>query len=349
MAHIKKMSLVDPAFVEELKTFRNKSTIEKPESASNDQSSIVALSNTPTTNPFNTYNHGVLRKRMFGLKKFLTSLLNGRSKNLKYSRLSQYNNALSTLMRIYKFHGNALPPATSESAIPELDVTTSNTIKNKKTNDPSDIEYSDEGENTNEESEMDTDDPESAVEESEIVRHRNRFPEIKQGFSSLSQSAARRVRALMRLIQSSEVSSLSWDNGGTTYINGVPLQDSNIIDLAREVTVIRQSIPYRKAQYKPPPGWSQFATALRKYKLPRTIVQNKQRFIDIFGSPGIDYRGKQSGVPFSPRSIQSGTSSTPRSRYKTQKRKRIFSPAGVTPRRKHPDFGALGNFLTKKF
>ena len=347
MSRVKKMGLVDPVLLDELKKIRDSNEV-RPTQGSNYQNSTLAISNAPTSNPFNTFNNGVFKKRVYGLKKFLTSLLNGRTKKLKYSRLSQYNDALSTLLRLFKFRGNVeysgvdasnkISPITEARKIGREGTMSGGGDEEKE--DEESEEEEDEGSSsgrTSEEEDMETEGGDKYDERGSDDEDGG-YPELKQPISSLSLSAARRVRGLMRWIKTSKNGRITWNDKGTTFVNGIPIKGSNIIDLAREVTIIRQVNSSRRSQYSiPPPGWKQFARALKGYNIPRTIVQNKQRIVDIFESPSA-----------TPGKLRNTKFFTPRSR-KPEKRINSFSPTGITPRRKLQNFGALGNFLARDF
>ena len=152
--------------------------------------------------------------------------------------------------------------------------------------------------------------------------------------------ARRRINELLNLIRERAGKSLTWDENGTTFINGVPLKNSNILDLAREVTVIRAARRFKNLDIKTPPGWKEFTRQLSSLNIPRTIVQNKRRFLDIYGSPAIS----------SPRNSKKKVIFTP-TKDQNKRKKVLFSPSGVTPKPKYrnPYSKTLEKFLLKDF
>ena len=101
MGRIKKMSLVDPAMMEEMTNLR-KNNMDKGDKTSSNFD--THMSNLPIAEQSNPFKYDVLQKRIFGLQKFLAGLLNHRGRqNIGYSQLRKYNEALTSLMRINKF------------------------------------------------------------------------------------------------------------------------------------------------------------------------------------------------------------------------------------------------------
>ena len=103
------MSLVDSSMIEEMSNLR-KHNVDKGDKNNVDKGGKppsnldTHLSNLPIPEQSNPFKYDVLQKRIFGLQKFLAGLLNhSGSRNIGYSKLRKYNEALTSLMRINKF------------------------------------------------------------------------------------------------------------------------------------------------------------------------------------------------------------------------------------------------------
>ena len=96
------MCLVDSSMMEEITNLR-KNNMDK-----GDKTPVninTHLSNLPIPDQNNLFKYNVLQKRIFGLQKFLAGLLgnHSRTRNIGYSKLRKYNDALTSLMRINNF------------------------------------------------------------------------------------------------------------------------------------------------------------------------------------------------------------------------------------------------------
>ena len=101
------MSLVDSSMIEEMENYKK---MKMNDVSIKNISSENQTSNFPIPDKVNPFKYNVLQKRIFGLQKFLSGLLNQRgSNNIGYSKLRKYNDALTSLSRINKFeYGMAL-------------------------------------------------------------------------------------------------------------------------------------------------------------------------------------------------------------------------------------------------
>ena len=133
-------------------------------------------------------------------------------------------------------------------------------------------------------------------------------PRVIHSLQSLPLNSRNKIQNLMNFIKFNAGDEITWDQKGLVTINGRVMKKSNIIDLVREVTVIRPKKVHSFSQ--PPPGFMAFSKVLKKHNIPRTLVGNKSRLSEIFNSP----------------------LSTPRNQFVTRrKRKNSFSPYGFSP------------------
>ena len=137
---------------------------------------------------------------------------------------------------------------------------------------------------------------------------RDAHPRVNHSLQTLPLNSRKKIESLMNFIKINAGDEISWNQRGLVSINGQVVKNSNIIDLVREVTVIRPKKFHSFTQ--PPPGFGTFSKVLKKHNIPRTLVGNKSRLSDIYNSP----------------------LSTPRNRLVTRrKRKNSFSPYGFSP------------------
>ena len=359
MAKVRKMSLVDQSLLDEIE--RYKSTIDK-QSDSNDiqhDTKIMGDQSPVIPNPFNSF---LMEKRLYGLRRFLNSSLNRKTFPSKYGKkLRQYNDALSSLLRMYKFQNKMVSPNKTTS-IKKENVPQSDPVSiQKATSDLSsqlDSKFDTQSVQSDDSTEswLDEEEEDDDMDITEKSSNEDDHPEVSIGLKSLNPPGRRRVKDLMNIISEKAGKRITWNEDGTTFINGVPLQNSNIIDLSREVTVMRPVKKFKHLDFKVPPGWKEFSSQLKSLNIPRSVVQNKRRYMDIYGTPAIS--NSRSGVYSlrSPSNIKRKTIfspllSTPKIKKKSgDKRKAVFSPSGATPKPKYLSRNrALENFLLKDF
>lgn len=83
------------------------------------------------------------------------------------------------------------------------------------------------------------------------------------------------VKASHLLRHLRKFSGVTWDADGKTFVDGVLLRKANIVDLINDAMRERKKM-------RPPAGYTQFATALRRAGIPREFIGNTRvlRFID---------------------------------------------------------------------
>ena len=144
-------------------------------------------------------------------------------------------------------------------------------------------------------------------------------PSLKHSLDQFAKNPRKRIQNLMNFIKAHGPNDISWDIKGLVSVKGQKLKGSNIIDLAREVTVIRPKKTLYPSQ--PPPGFDHFSRVLKTLNIPRSLVGNKARISEIFKTPVV----------------------TPRQVGKRNKRKNAFSPYGYSPEKQ------IGKFLLEDF
>ena len=93
-----------------------------------------------------------------------------------------------------------------------------------------------------------------------------------------------RAKALLKLISGSD-GAVSWDPDTMELtLGGEKVRGSNVLDLAVYAARDRKPLKRGRARSRPPPGFKEFAGALRSVNAPRELVRNKRRWVDIYGA-----------------------------------------------------------------
>ena len=91
---------------------------------------------------------------------------------------------------------------------------------------------------------------------------RDDHPRVNHSLQTFPRNSRNKMQSLMKFIQTHAGDEISWDRRGLVTINGRELKHSNIIDLVREVTVIRPKSSHSFSQ--PPPGFGVFSKVLKR-------------------------------------------------------------------------------------
>ena len=103
--------------------------------------------------------------------------------------------------------------------------------------------------------------------------------------SSLAPTVRDRAINLAKYIRkNSNRKEVSWDKKGTLYINQKPIPGSNVNVLISDVVAGKGTLPPKLGSPGPPTGFREFTNVLRSVNAPVTLVKNKRRYEDIYGS-----------------------------------------------------------------
>ena len=216
---------------------------------------------------------GIVKRRMKALGRDMARLLQNPGRRVDPdTRRARYNMALTNYRRLAR----KVDPRTNDASLASSSPRSGGDDVAGTRSPPARWEWSSEEEDEGTE-ESEDEDYETPDEDQEEVM-------MRKLDKAVPKTVRPRAKALLKLISASD-GAVSWDpNTMELTLRGDKVAGSNVLDLAVYAARDRKPMKRGRARSRPPPGFKEFAGALRTVNAPRELVRNKRRWTDIYGA-----------------------------------------------------------------